>query len=164
MNLIPLFETPTREGIESRRIAEGTFYDFKREVDLDKKHPSGGKSAKDRFIDDVVAFLNCEGGHLLIGVSEADGVWDSYVPITGDRGKTCNKFLQVIYSNIIPLPTKVDVVPIDGPGSFVLDVRIQPQWRKPLQNAISGAFYTRGCPETGSLRFQKFESISQMSK
>jgi hypothetical protein len=90
-----MIETPTREGIEGRRIAEGTFYDFKREVDLDKKHPSGGKSAKERFIDDVVAFLNGEGGHLIIGVNESDGVWDSFVPITGDREKTCNKFLQV---------------------------------------------------------------------
>ncbi len=141
-----MIETPTREGIEGRRIAEGTFYDFKREVDLDKKHPGGGKSGKERFIDDVVAFLNGEGGHLIIGVNESDGVWESYVPMGGDREKTCNKFLQVIQSNILPLPTKIDVVPIDVPGGFVLDVRIQPQWRKPFQNAISGAFYIRGGP------------------
>lgn len=141
-----MIETPTREAIEGRRIAEGTFYDFKREVDLDKKHPNGGKSAKERFIDDVVAFLNGEGGHIIIGVAESDGVWANYIPMSGDREKVCNKFLQVIQSTIIPLPTKIDVVPLDVPGGFVLDVRIERQWRKPFQNAMSGAFYVRGGP------------------
>ncbi|MEJ1117094.1 ATP-binding protein [Phyllobacterium sp. CCNWLW109] len=136
-------EAPTRDTIESRRIAEGTFYDFKREVDLDKKYPGGAKSAKERFIDDVVAFLNGEGGHLIIGVEEADGVWDKFVPMSGDREKICNRYLQVIQSTIVPLPTKVNIVPIDVPGGFVLDVQVPPHWRKPYQNAMSGAFYVR---------------------
>lgn len=137
---------PTRDEIENRRIAEGTFYDFKREVDLDKKYPGSGKSAKERFVDDVVAFLNGEGGHLIIGVTESDGVWDSYVPLTSDREKTCNRFLQVIQSTITPLPTKIDVVPIDVPGGYILDVRIPPHWKKPYQNSMSGAFYVRAGP------------------
>ncbi|MGF9564692.1 ATP-binding protein [Neorhizobium sp. BT27B] len=136
--------SPTRELIESGRIAESAHYDFKQEVDLDKKYPNGGKSAKERFIDDVVAFLNTEsGGHLVIGVKEADGVWESYIPLTSDREKTCNRFLQVIQSSIDPIPTAVEVLPIDVPGGYVLDVNVGAHWKKPYQSRISGSFYIR---------------------
>ena len=138
-----MIPTPTRQLIETKQIAEGRHYDFKREVDLDKKYPGGGKSAKERFVDDVVAFLNGDAGHLLVGVEEADGVWKQYLPMSGDRERLSNRFLQVIQDNIKPIPTKVDVVPIDVPGGFILNIRIPEHWAKPYQNALSGAFYTR---------------------
>lgn len=156
---------PTRDEIENRRIAEGTFYDFKREVDLDKKYPGGAKSAKERFVDDIVAFLNGEGGHLIIGVAESDGVWDSYVPLTADREKTCNRFLQVIQSTITPLPTNVDVVPIDVPGGYILDIRIPPHWRRPYQNSMSGAFYVRAGPRNRVLTVSEIrEAFADLEK
>jgi predicted HTH transcriptional regulator len=140
MTEIPI---PSRELIEEKRISESKHYDFKREVNLDQKHSGGAKSAKERLIDDVVAFLNSGTGHIIVGVCEADGVWESYQPLSGDREKTCNRFIQVIQDNIRPVPGKINVVPIDVDGGFILDVQIPEHHRKPFQNNISGAFYTR---------------------
>ncbi|TCQ09624.1 putative DNA-binding protein [Rhizobium sp. PP-F2F-G36] len=135
--------TPARELIESKAISEGKHYDFKREIDLDKKHPNGGKSGKERFLDDIVAFLNGGHGHIIVGVNEADGVWQSYQPMSGNREKLCNRIEMVILDNIKPAPTKIAVIPIDVDDGFILDIQVPDHWKKPYQNGMSGAFYTR---------------------
>ncbi|MHA6643628.1 AlbA family DNA-binding domain-containing protein [Mesorhizobium sp. A623] len=136
-------KVPTRELIESKEIAEGRHYDFKRQVDLSEKQTRSTKSSKERFLDDIVAFLNGGAGHLIVGVDEEDGYWRSYHPLTGNKEKIRNQYLQVIQDNIKPLPSKVDIEFIDVDDGFVMDIRIPEHSSRPYQNGISGAFYTR---------------------
>lgn len=122
---------PTRELIEGKHIAEGKHYDFKRQVDLSEKQVKSAKSPKERFLDDVVAFLNGGGGHLIVGVDEEDGYWRNYVPLTGNKEKIRNQFLQVIEDHIKPLPSKIDIEFLDVDGGFVMDVRIPEHFKTP---------------------------------
>ena len=76
-----MVETPTRKGLERRRMAKGTLYDFKREVNFDKKHPAAENRPRNASSTMSSPFPNGEAGHLIIGASESDGVWDSLVAI-----------------------------------------------------------------------------------
>src|SRR6185369_6116342 len=50
------------------RIAEGKFIEYKLRL------PGGTDSEKQEFLADVSSFANASGGHLVIGVKEAEGV------------------------------------------------------------------------------------------
>jgi hypothetical protein len=135
-------ERPTRTLIENKQITEGQHYDFKRELEIDKRFADGSKDAKVRLIDDVVAFLNSGPGFLIFGVDEKDGAWTAYRPINVPRDPLKTRILNTIIDNVDPAP-KVDVEFIEVDGGYIFYVVIPQQGMQPYANKISGSYYQR---------------------
>jgi hypothetical protein len=128
---------PSRELIESKAIVEGPFYDFKEEIDLDSER------GKARFIDDVIAFLNTGPGHLILGVKEKRGAYETYRPIREDPHKFSERIQSIAQSNIDPIPRGIECHPIPLNEGCLLDIRITEHRMQPYQNKITGGFYIR---------------------
>lgn len=137
---------PTRVLIETRQIVEGKHYDFKRLVDLSKGED--GRAKKERFINDVVAFLNSGRGHLIIGVDDKKtGEWQEYHPLRGNRDEIARQLIQTIHDNIEPVPNKVEIGFIDIDDGFLVDIYIPAHTMQPFMNRMTGGFYERTGPK-----------------
>ena len=134
---------PTRELIETKTIVENQHYDFKRELGLSKPGAEG-ETAKVRFLNDVVAFLNSGPGHLIIGVDDKKtGEFQAYKPHSGNRDDVDQLITQVIQNNIEPVPHKVRVEFIDLDEGYLIDIRIPEHTVQPFMNRLTGGFYER---------------------
>ena len=82
-NLIDVVEADVGHLVEDAQ-AEGVHLEFKRDsygnADADKKE----------FLKDLWSFANSSGGHLLIGVDEAQGVASAVSSVPGDPGVALN--------------------------------------------------------------------------
>ncbi len=67
----------TIQGLVDAAATESVHLDFKRET--------YGRTEDDKkeFLKDITAFANCLGGHLIIGIEEADGVAAALSPLAG---------------------------------------------------------------------------------
>lgn len=118
-------------------LQEGQDLDFKREVHVDK--PEG----KARLLDDVVAFLNRGPAHLVIGVEEKGGRFDSFRPQQGDADKAALRLQTMIQDGVSPTPVDVQVVPLNLESGFILDVQIPRHTGGPFMNRLTGSYLIR---------------------
>ena len=119
---------------------EGLSVEFKRDMygnaDADRKE----------FLKDLSSFANSAGGHLVIGIEEAQGVAIAVVPIVGDSDATLQRLEQIARTGIEPriVGIRMRAVPT-ATGGFVCVIRIPRSWNPPhrvsLQN--SNRFYLR---------------------
>ena len=75
---------------------EGMHVEFKRDMygnsDADKKE----------FLKDLSSFANSAGGHLVIGIDEAQGTASNVAPITGDSDAILQRLEQIARTGIEP--------------------------------------------------------------
>jgi hypothetical protein len=120
-------------------IPEGPLLEYKRQV--------YGRSDKDKreFLKDATGFVNASGGHLIIGMDEADSVASALVPIVGaDLDEEIRRMEQMLLDNVEPriIGIKIRAVSITGGACIVL--RIPASWNPPhrvTQNDINRFFY-----------------------
>lgn len=132
--MLPL---PPLNDILEGRLGEGPTLDFKREL------AGEGKSSKLDIVDDVVSFLNAEGGNILIGIAEHKSSLPTLAPMTGDFDKEAMRLQDILVDNIRERPNELVVEPIQVEGGFLLCVRIGRNTKKPYCNAASGRYLQR---------------------
>jgi hypothetical protein len=121
-------ESILREGCG--QWPESQTLDFKQE--LPASDPRDGRS-KNEFLKDVCAFANADGGDLVYGVSEQDGVAKDILPILGQPEDTLRRRLtQVLDAGLEPRVSGVVMEPVAiETGGFVLVVRVPPSFDSP---------------------------------
>lgn len=81
---------------------EGQFLDYKRTFEFleasDKQQKIKGKN---EFCNDVCSFANADGGDLLFGIVEKDGVAQNIMPVKGI--KNCDKFELELRNMLLPV-------------------------------------------------------------
>lgn len=129
---------PDIDAILTGRITEGQKLDFKRTVDLDDK------ASKVSIVDDVVAFLNADGGQILIGIDENRKTSTvSLSPVTGDVDSFCLRLQDAIKSNIAAKPSDLTVNAIPVEGGSVVYIDLGRNNNKPYTNTLNSRYIQR---------------------
>lgn len=129
---------PDLNALLSGDIGEGQRLDFKSEINLDDKE------SKASIVDDVVAFLNADGGQILVGVQEdRKSATVRLNPLIGNVDSICLRLQDAIKSNIAPSPAQLTVDAVPVAGGFILCVDLGVNINKPYCNKITGRYLQR---------------------
>jgi hypothetical protein len=129
------FENVSARDIQSlieNEVGEGIALDYKRDgygaSDADKKE----------FLKDVSSFANTIGGHIIIGVTEDEGLPKAIVGIGGDLDTEKLRLESLLRDRLEPRIVGVRIQPVSlAVGRHALVVRIPKSWNPPhavLQN------------------------------
>jgi hypothetical protein len=131
-DLISLIDTGVREGMA-----------------VEYKGATYGNNPEDvrEFLKDVSSFANSAGGHLIIGMREAEGVATQLAPLTGiDPDLEVRRFENRMRDGITPrMPgIRTKAVSISS-GGFAIIIRILRSWNPPHQVSAKNTnrFYIR---------------------
>jgi Schlafen, AlbA_2 len=114
---------------------ESPLLDFKREL------PSKDDRGRQEFLKDVCAFANSEGGDLIFGIEETNGIAKAIVPITTEGSDTAIRRLgQILDAGLEPRIQGVRFrsVRFDG-GTYVLLVRVPASFDGPHRFTVNNA-------------------------
>lgn len=139
MNNLP--EIPNLEAILSGALSESKTLDFKREVTVDTAEKLRA------IVDDVVAFLNTDGGVIVVGIEEVKKGNPVLRPLTGDPDQIARKIQDTIVSNISPTPASLEVTTQPVEGGFILLILIGKNSLKPYCNKQTGRYLRRRGPK-----------------
>ena len=129
---------------------------------LDFKVQQYGNSDKDKreILKDISAFANSQGGHLIIGMNESEGVANELVGVTIDTDSEILRIESMLRNGVEPVITGIRIKSIfleNGNKSIV--IRIPRSWNSPHRVVSQGInrFYTRHSagvhePSIGELR------------
>ncbi|HZR33794.1 MAG TPA: ATP-binding protein [Nevskia sp.] len=114
---------------------------------LEYKREPYGRAAQDRkeFVKDVTAFANASGGHLVIGLDEANGVATALTPIAGDPDAEMLRMEQMLLGGVEPRAAGIRMRAIPVAGGHCIVLRIPSSWNPPHRVTIEGSnrFYVR---------------------
>ena len=107
---------------------ESSRLDFKRTLPA-----TNTEEAKKAFLKDICAFTNFEGGDLVFGITDKDGIADTVMPIVSETADAAKRRLgQVIAAGIEPrINVEMKEVVVDG--GYVLIARIPASFVGPVQ-------------------------------
>lgn len=131
----------TAEDLNALTLPEGKSIDYKRSL------PGASDAEKREFLCDVSSFANTNGGDLVYGIEEVDGIPVSVVGLASiEQDQTKQTLENLIRDGLEPRPPGVALrcVPLVD-GSVVLIVRIQQSWIAPHRVTFRGhdKFYAR---------------------
>jgi hypothetical protein len=141
-------------AIVDRKETEQTILDYKLEIEVSKHH-------KFELAKDVSAFANSQGGWIIIGIPEEDGVPKpdfQGVTRTLNGQKTDEWIHQVINSSISPrAPVEVKSIELKGSENVLIVIRIRESRRAPHMVTVDhdNRYYRRHGTE--SLRAEEYE-------
>ena len=103
-----------QEGCQ-QRWPESQTLDFKREL------PGPSSRFTHEFLKDVCAFANADGGDLVYGIAERNGVADAITPITNSGpDEVSRRLTQMLDAGIEPRLSGIAMHPVTiGAGGFV---------------------------------------------
>lgn len=120
-------------------VAEGTPIDYKREI-------GANNQAKHEFAADVTSFANTEGGYILVGLTEVQGVASAIAGVqVADVDAEIQRLENLARDIVAPRLPSFEVGPVDVDGSRVLVIRIARSWSGPHMVTFQGRsnFYKR---------------------
>lgn len=143
-----LSEVPVNQVTEAtlRKLVENQ---VRESITLDYKRDLPGKGDDDarEFLRDVTAFANSEGGDLLFGISEAEGVASELTGVTSSNmDADVRRLIDYIKDCTDPRLHGFSVRAVELPtGSFVVHVRIPKSLEAPhmVQRGNYRQFFTR---------------------
>lgn len=131
-------EADLQELIENK-VAEGKEYDYK------LKLWSGSDKEKKEFLADVSSFANTGGGHLIIGMDEAEGIPIAIVGLSDDLDAAKLRLENMLRDSIAPRIQGVDMIARPVQSGKVLIIRVPRSWSAPHMVTFDGGskFYAR---------------------
>ena len=127
------------KGLIDSKIPEG------RQIEYKVSLPDGSIDSKKEFLADVSSFANCEGGDLILGVGETDGIPTEIVEINlEDPDGTVLRLENVIRDGISQrISPRIRVVGTEG--KYVVVIRTSKSWNGPHRVVFNGhdKFYSR---------------------
>ncbi|MEH7909168.1 ATP-binding protein [Rhizobium laguerreae] len=135
---------------------EGMHVEFKRDMygnsDADKKE----------LLKDLSSFANSAGGHLVIGIDEAQGAASGVVPVTGDPDAILQRLEQIARASIEPrvVGLQMRAVSLTG-GGFAFIIRVPRSWNPPHRVSYQGTnrFYLRSSAGAHEASVEELRSI-----
>ena len=140
-------EEDLRVLLNNDDFREGQFLDYKRTFDfLEAKDKSHKANAKNELRNDVCSFANADGGDLVVGISEKEGLALSINPIGIDN---IDKFEMELRNALLPIqpatpPVDFSFIPADN--GYVVVVHIEKGLLKPyitIENQTTFRFWVR---------------------
>lgn len=126
---------------------EGQFLDYKRTFDfLEAKDKSQKANAKNELRNDVCSFANADGGDLVVGISEKEGLALSINPIGIDNIDKFELELRNALLSIQPATPPVDFSFISADNGYVVVIHIEKGMFKPyitIENQTTFRFWVR---------------------
>ena len=165
------------ESIDEKDLNELIDVEVPEGVRLDYKLTQYGNSDKDKreVLKDVSSFSNTQGGHLIIGMGEAEGVASDIPGIDVDADSEILRMEQIIRSGTEPSISNVKIKSISlENGSKVIILRIPKSWHPPHRVVSQNVnrFYMRhsagvhepGVEELRMLFSQSSEAVEKARK
>jgi hypothetical protein len=108
------------------RCPESDTLDFKREL------PGNSEKDKHELLKDVCSLANANGGDLVYGVDEVDGVANSLVPATAEPPDAAKRRIaQVLDAGLEPRVPGIRLHHVDVPGGYALVARVPASYDGP---------------------------------
>ena len=137
-----LAEIDERDALQlvEDREREGLAVEFKRDM------YGNADAQKKEFLKDISSFANSNGGHLIVGVEEAEGVATGISPIIGNSDEALQRLEQMARTGIEPriVGIQMRALQMEG-GAFVYIIRVPKSWNPPHRVSYqnSNRFYLR---------------------
>lgn len=126
------------QAIVARRIAEGTYLEFKREL------PRPDAGGRHEFLADVSAFANSSGGDLIFGIAEdGEGRANAVAAQPGNADEEARRLQDVLLNGIEPRVPGIQVQAVAVAGGFVVVVRVPQSWAGPHRVKSNQHFFIR---------------------
>lgn len=118
----------------SNGVAEGRDLEF-------KAVPYGNADGDRReFLKDATAMANTVGGHIVIGIAEANGVASALQPITSSPADTEKLRLEnILLASVEPRLIGVQMREVPVPAGYVLVLRVPRSWNPPHRVTHGGS-------------------------
>jgi hypothetical protein len=159
-----LTATPV-EQIEERHLIALIENKVPESRDLDFKRDPIGRDdkAKREFLKDVTAFANTAGGHLVIGIQEADGIADTMIGIQSPSAdEEVRRLDQIIQSGIEPRLVGLRIHPVSlRAGGYALVLNIPVSWNPPHRVVFGGwnRFFARNSAGAYELSVEQLRAV-----
>ncbi|MCD8225319.1 MAG: ATP-binding protein [Clostridiales bacterium] len=144
------FKEWTEDDINSilndEAFRESQFLDYKRTFEFLEGDKSQKSKGKDEFRNDVCSFANADGGDLLFGISEKNGLAFDIIPINIEDTDRFELNLRNILLPIMPSMPPVDFNFISVFGGYIVVVHIEKGIFKPymtIENQTVFRFFIR---------------------
>ncbi len=127
------------EALITNKVGESRYIEYKSEL------PGNTDSEKKEFLADVSSFANTAGGHLLYGLSEADGIATEIIGLNDfNRDTDIPRFEQLIQSGLEPRIPGLRLESL-GADQVVLAIQVPRSWAGPHRVALgkSSRFFGR---------------------
>lgn len=125
---------------------EGQFLDYKRTFEFLEADKSKKSNKKYEFCNDVCSFANADGGEIIFGISEENGLASNIMPISIDNVDRFELDLRNALLRIMPAMPPVDFRFIDVSNGYILVVHIRKGIFKPymtVENQTVFRFFVR---------------------
>lgn len=119
--------TPSFEALNASLIADVCASGWPESSSLEFKRDAPGNSDKDKheLLKDISALANADGGDIIYGINETNGVASEIYPLTAETADNLiRRINQTVESGIEPRILGLQFMPIDVPGGYVLVVRV----------------------------------------
>lgn len=112
--------------LDNEDFRESQFLDYKRTFEfLEESDKNQKAKGKNEFRNDVCAFANADGGELIFGITEKNGVASKIIPIPYENADNLELELRNILLSIQPSMPKVEFKFIPAEGGYVIVVHIE---------------------------------------
>lgn len=135
-------------------VAEGARLDYKRDL------PADNQKSRTELISDISSFANSEGGDIIFGVTEKNGVPAEIVGVEVDDIDALGlQFENICRDNIEPRISGMQIHGVKiANGRKVIIIRVPQSWQSPHRNRQDRHFYARNSRgkfsmDTAQLRF-----------
>ncbi|TAY50942.1 AlbA family DNA-binding domain-containing protein [Rhizobium leguminosarum] len=135
-------------GLSEAAVQRLLDYGVGESIHLDYKRQNYGRSEGDRkeFLKDISSMANTLGGDLIIGISEADGLPQSIIPLRSDCDEDVQRLEQVALHGLEPRIRNIQIksIPLTAGGYLIL-VRVPRSYLAPHRVILgnSARFYAR---------------------
>lgn len=119
--------TPSFEALNASLIADVCASGWPESSSLEFKRDAPGNSDKDKheLLKDISALANADGGDIIYGINETNGVASEIYPLTAETADNLiRRINQTVESGIEPRILGLQFMPIDVSGGYVLVVRV----------------------------------------
>lgn len=140
---------------------EGLFLDYKRDT------YGNSDSDKREFLKDVSAFANAQGGHIIIGIEEEQGIPRRILGLSDiDQDAEKLRLEQIIRGGLQPriMGIQTHSVILEG-GRFVLIIRIPKSWNPPHRVSANGSnsFWIRNSSGKHEASIEELKNLFTLS-
>jgi hypothetical protein len=157
--LLPLdlqdVDESTLQKLCATRCGESATLDFKRDV------PGTSDRDKHEFLKDVCAMANADGGDLVYGVAEVDGVAESLVPLTSESADEVQRRLsQVLDAGLEPRVHGIKLRAVPCGVGLCLVVRVPASFAGPHRYLFNqhSKFVMRNGTHNSELSYQQLRA------
>ena len=127
------------ESLISNSVPEGLQIEYKSDL------PGTSNDSKKEFLSDASSFANAEGGDLIYGLREEDGIPVEITDLSSDGVDVIKQRLENLLRDGLSPRISANIQPITSEAAAVLLVRVAKSWNKPHRVIFNGhdRFYSR---------------------